>query len=252
MSILVDRITRVIARRVPMMGSLLCLGAGLLAATASPAQEYEGGPLIILSDEDGRGMTIGAQVDSRTDYVPADLSGRQIADEFKRLCLDTNFDKAALSAAADTSELDFTQSRVALPATGKLPAFDYDLAAAPSARAGIWLGDDTGLKGRPILIRTRGALVASGYGPFKARGRQCNFDLKVRGLVSAEELAARISEHVGGTPAKLVLKSSFADGHWTFSRADGIPLRLSFDVVDMNKPRQLVHIVLQEVVGKTK
>jgi hypothetical protein len=251
MSIPINASAKVMTRRRMAIRTSLTLLAGFLAASASHGQEYEGGPLIILSDEDGRGMTIGAPVDSRTDYVPADLTGRQIADEFKRLCLDTNFEKAALSAAADSSELGFTMSHLALPAVKKGPAFDYELAIAPAARAGIWLGDDAGLKGRPLFIRTRGAQLTSGYGPFKARGRQCNLDLKVRGLVAADELAARLSEHVGASPAKLVLKSSFADGHWTYSRA-GVSLRVSFSVVDMDTPRQLVHVVLQEVVGKTK
>jgi len=217
------------------------------------AQRGDGAvPVIILSDNYGRGISIGTQTDSRERLEPASVSGVQIADEFKRLCLDTNLDPAALVNAGAASSWGFSAVEVSLPQQGKVPAFRQSVLSSPSARASIWLGDDAGLRKRPILIRDRGALVTSGYGPFKASGNQCNLDLRASGLVTVEAFVARMSEHLGVRPTKLVAKRSFADGHWTAPTVGGPPMRVSFSAVDLTRSWQLVHIVLQAMPGPAR
>lgn len=225
--------------------------ATLLVFASGAAQAAPGQNLFILSDDSGRGMTIGEQVDSREHFAAAAHSGPDIADEFKRLCWDTKLDAAALAAAGSASRWGYNADSVTFEGGKKTPAFTQAVLAAPSARANIWTGDDVGLKGKPILIRDRGALVTSGYGPFKAAGRQCNFDLKTTALSDPAALVARLTEHLGQAPAKLVTKKSFADGHWNVSM-DGRPMRVFFSVVDVNKPSQLVHLVLQDIADEKR
>ncbi len=220
----------------------LVLAAGAAQASPDPA-------LLILSDDSGRGMTIGEQVDSREGYSAGAHSGAEIADEFKRLCWDTKLDAAALASAGASSSWGYRTDTVAFEPSKKEPAFAQAVLTAPSARASIWAGSDAGLKGKPILIRDRGALVSSGYGPFKAAGKQCNFDLKTTALADPAALVTRLTQHLGQAPAKLVSKKSFADGHWTVTSADNQPVRVSFSVVDVNKREQLVHLVVQEAAA---
>jgi hypothetical protein len=219
---------------------------------AVAATMFTGAPIVILSDEDGRGINIGLQQDAREAFEPAAYSGEQIADEFKRLCLDTAFAPDAFAAAGAQSPWQLASGTIALPAAGKIPAWDQPVLQSGSVRASLWLGDDSGLRKRPILIRTRGALVTSGYGPFKAEGKQCNLDLKLSGFSTADAFVARMNANLGVQPVKLVSKGSFADGHWLVPGAGGERVRVSFDAVDLKKSSQLLHVVAQVVPEKAK
>jgi hypothetical protein len=240
------------------MKSHAFLAASALAAMLCPASApavaspvLNDAPIVILSDEDGRGINIGLQEDAREAFEPASLSGEQIADEFKRLCLDTAFAPDAFAAAGAQSPWSLEAEIISLPAAGKTPAWDQPVLQSGSARASLWLGDDSGLKKRPLMIRTRGVNLASGYGPYKAQGKQCNFDLKLSSF-AADRFVVRMNEHLGAQPAKLVSKESFADGHWLIPGTGGESIRVSFDAVDMKKSAALLHIVAQTVVAKAK
>ena len=204
--------------------------------------------LFILSDDSGRGMTIGQQVDLRDSFAPVAMDGQQIADAFKALCLDTKLDPASFEAAAKASSLKLAKRDILLPALKKGVEFRFADFGSDSARASLWTGDDNGLKDRPIVIRSRGALVSSGYGPFKAAGAQCNLDLKVSGLNSVDALAGALSQHLAAQPAKLVSKPGFGDGYWEI-KTDAGPARVSFDAVDLKKSAALVHLVIQKTQG---
>ena len=215
------------------------------------AESDDDTPIVILSDEDGRGMHIGLQDDARDAFEPASWSGEQIADEFKRLCLDTAFAPDAFAAAGARSPWSLEPSTVSLEEAGKVPAWDQPVLESGSARASLWLGDDSGLKKRPMLIRTRGVNIGSGYGVYKARGKQCNLDLKLSGF-QAEAFVARMNANLGAQPVKAVVKESFADGHWVLPGTGGESVRVSFDAVDMKKSAALLHVVAQTVVPKAK
>jgi hypothetical protein len=232
---------------VPALVALLCPAS----APAIAAFDDGGASIVILSDGDGREMNVGLQEDAREAFEPASLSGEQIADEFKRLCLDTAFAPDAFAAAGAQSPLSLEAGTIALPAAGKTAAWDQPVLQSDSARVSLWLGDDSGLKKRPLMIRTRGVTLASGYGPYKAQGKQCNFDLKLSSF-AADNFVARMNEHLGAQPAKLVSKESFADGHWLIPGTGGESIRVSFDAVDMKKSAALLHIVAQTVAAKAK
>jgi hypothetical protein len=207
-------------------------------------------PIVILSDEDGRGINIGLQEDAREAFEPAAYSGEQIADEFKRLCLDTAFSPEAFAAAGAQSPWHLDSGTIALPAAGKVGAWEQPVLRSGSVRASLWLGDESGFRKRPILIRTRGALVSGPYGPFKASGKQCNLDLKLSGLSTVDGFVARMNANLAMEPAKLVSKAGFADGHWLLARPGSETVRVSFDAVDLKKEAQLVHVVAQSVPEK--
>ncbi|HEX9965011.1 MAG TPA: hypothetical protein VGB04_08505 [Allosphingosinicella sp.] len=224
----------------------------LLFAAAAPAAAADiHAPIVILSDEDGRGINIGLQEDAREAFEPAAYSGAQIADEFKRLCLDTAFAPEAFAAAGAQSPWRLAPGTIALKPAGKIPGWEQPVLQSGSARVSLWLGDDGALRKRPLMIRSRGALVMSGYGPYKARGKQCNLDLKLSGF-TADAFVARMNENLGAQPAKLVSKGSFADGHWLLSAAAGGTIRVTFDAVDLKKSEQLLHVVAQTVTEPAK
>lgn len=225
---------------------LRCLVWGLavgvpVGAAAAPAD----GDLILLSDKSGRGMTIGAQEDLRESFAPGTYDGARIADAFKALCVDTQFDPSRLRAAAEATGMGFVARELTRGGSKKAAPFALTTMVSPSARASIYLGQDAGLKGQPILIRDRGIYVGSGYGTYRATGRQCNLDLRVTGFSAVTALVEQLNRHLGAAPAKLASKAGFADGHWNLT-AGGAPARVSFAVVGMSKPNQLVHLVLQE------
>lgn len=106
-----------------MKSQLFLAAAALVALCPVPAAAKSGDdfPIVILSDEDGRGMHIGLQDDARDAFAPASLTGEQIADEFKRLCLDTGFAPDAFAAAAAASPWSLEPGTVAMEAAGKTP-----------------------------------------------------------------------------------------------------------------------------------
>lgn len=224
------------------MRPLLFAVAGLAAAPAPAAVATD---VLLLSDSYGRPMTVGSQVDVREGLSPTSMTGVTAAEAFANLCLSAEFSAAALEAAATASPLGFRMQEAVLPESGKNPAVRQARMAAPSALATFWTGDETGFKGRPIVIRSRGALVMGTYGPFKALGTQCNLSLALSGVSDLQPLADRLVVLTGGTPEKIVVKSGWADG--TIALADG--RRVTFAVVQADKPVSLVHFTVQKIEG---
>jgi hypothetical protein len=216
------------------------------AAAGASAQQFEGDRLI-LSNDWGNGATIGAMEDMRRDLPPADVSGPDVVAEFKRLCLDTNFDPAAHAQAALASGWGFERREVVLaPPGGKKPSFAFTDYRSASAITSLWRGENgEALKGWGYAARSRGAVIT---GPVKAKdlyAPQCNLSVATRGISDAAPLAAALEQALGQPAAKVVLKASFADGNWKIAGPSGETRRVSFDVVDMKKAIQLVHLTVQ-------
>jgi hypothetical protein len=232
-----------------MWGSGILLQAvavvAMAAAAAASAQGYEGDS-VILSNDWGNGATIGVMKDLREDFPPSELAGPEIVAEFKRLCLDTGMDADAHAKAALASEWGFESRAISVGGGGKKPAFAFTHFRSPSAISSLWRGENAeSLKGLGYAARSRGAVIT---GPVKAKdlyAPQCNLSLATRSLTDAAPLAAALEQALGQPAAKLVLKGSFADGHWKIAGASGEARRVSFDVVDMKKPIQLVHLTVQ-------
>ena len=228
--------------RLARVAATLAIGA----AAGASAQQFEG-TRIILSNDWGNGATIGGMEDMRRDFPPADVSGPEVVAEFKRLCLDTGFDPAAHAKAALASGWGFERREVALtPPGGKKPPFAFTHYRSASAITSLWRGENgEALKGWGYAARSRGAIIT---GPVKAKdlyAPQCNLSLATRGISDAAPLAAALEQALGQPAAKVVLKGSFADGHWKIATPSGEARRVTFDVVDMKKPIQLVHMTVQ-------
>ena len=228
-------------RRLARAAAALAIGAAAGASAQQPQADR-----LILSNDWGRGATVGAMEDLREDLPPADVSGPDVVAEFKRLCLDTNFDAAAHAQAALGSSWGFERREVLLAPGGKKPAFAFVDYRSGSAITSLWRGENgEALKGWGYAARSRGAIVT---GPVKAKdlyAPQCNLSVATRGVADAGPLAAALEQALGQPAAKAVLKGSFADGHWTIAAPSGETRRVSFDVVDMKKAIQLVHLTVQ-------
>jgi hypothetical protein len=220
--------------------ALLCAGGS--GANAQPPGEA----IVILSDDRGNEASIGAMRDLREGLTPAALAGPAIVDEFKRLCLDTGFDPAAHAAAAAASSWGFARVETVLPAErNRAEARMVDF-RAPSAISSLWRGENgDALRGRPYARRSRGVSFTSGVSPNDFWAPQCSLSLRVSGLTDAAPLAAALEAAIGAPATRAVLRDSFADGHWMIAAGSGPARRVSFDVVDMNRPAQLVHLTVQ-------
>jgi hypothetical protein len=219
--------------------------AAIGAAAAAATLQTSGGGLI-LSNSWGSGAHIGTGQDLREYLEPAPLSGPEIVAEFKRLCLDTGFDPAAHARAASGSAWQFKQNEIRLPGPGKQGGFAFADYRSRSAITSLWRGEGAeALKGRGYSSRTRGLIIT---GPVKAKdlyAPQCNLSLRTSGLSDAAPLAAALEQALGGPAAKVVLKTGYADGNWKIAGASGETRRVSFDVLEMKKPAQLVHLTVQ-------
>lgn len=214
-------------------------------AFAAYAQPPEGGSFI-LSDEYGRQTSVGVMRDLREDLIPAALTGAQIVDEFKRLCLDTDMGGAAHSAAASASSWGYSRHEAALPAERNRPAFAMADFRSPSAITSFWSGDNAdALRGRPYATRDRGASVTGPVNPRDLYAPQCSLSLKASGLTDAAPLAAALETAIGAPATRLVVRASFADGNWVLRSASGQARRVYFQVVDLRRPEQLVHLAVQ-------
>jgi len=212
------------------------------AAHAQPSGEA----IVILSDDRGNEASIGAMRDLREGLTPATLAGPAIVEEFRRLCLDTNFDAAAHEAAAAASSWGFARQEILLPAERNRPEARMIDFRAPSAITSLWRGENAeALRGRPYARRSRGVSFTSGVSPRDFWAPQCSLSLRVQGLTDAAPLAAALEAAIGAPPTRVVLRDSFADGHWMIAAGAGPARRVSFDVVDMKRPAQLVHLTVQ-------
>lgn len=229
--------------------SVVSLGAQAETASRDPFLAHDA--LFVLSDRHGRGITIGQHVDVREKLLAAPMSGTELADRFDQLCLKTNLDQAMLASVAGSNGTGLTSRETELtPHKGDM-SFQFNDYVSPSLRVSIWDGDDVGLKGRPTLIRDRGIDVLSQYDQSDAVGRQCNLDTKLSNFYSIQALVDRLTAHVGAPPVKIVIKKSFADGHWEIPGKSGF-LRVSFTAVDLKKPAALVHLTVQELQEKAR
>lgn len=215
-------------------------------ATAAGAAEMFVGGGFILSNDWGNAANIGDMSDIREGLQATAVSGPDIVAEFKRLCLDTQSDAAAHSQAALASSWGFKANSVSLPPSGKQGDFSFTDYRSPSAITSLWQGANVeALKNRPYAARSRGAVITGPVSIKNLYAPQCNLSLKARGLSDAAPLAAALEQALGQPATKVVLKTGFADGNWKIGGASGAARRVSFDVVDMKKAEQLVHLTVQ-------
>lgn len=224
--------------------AIAALGLASGIGAAAGAQTWE--PGLILSDDWGRIKQIGASGDLREGLDPVPVSGPDIVAEFKRLCLDTNFDAGAHAQAALGSTWRFSRHEIELSEGKKPTPLGFADYRSVSAITSLWNGESgEALKGRAYQTRTRNLIIT---GPVKVKdlyAPQCNLSLRTSGLADAAPLAAALEQALGGPAAKLVLKTGWADGDWKIAGPSGERRRVAFDITGMKKEAQLVHLTVQ-------
>lgn len=223
----------------------LAAALAIVPAAGVSAQQFQGDSLV-LSNDWGIGATIGAMEDLREELAPADLSGPEVVAEFKRLCLDTDLDAAAHARAALDSDWGFKRREVLLPPIANNPAFAFVDYRSGMAITSLWRGENRkALSGRAYMARMRRGSIT---GPVRSKdlyAPQCNLSVATRGMTDAAPLAAALEQTLGKPGAKVVLKGSFADGNWKIAAPSGEIRRVSFEVVDLKKAVQIVHLTVQ-------
>lgn len=232
-----------------MMNSLKWLAASLLVVSVAGTAQISS-TSALLSESDGRGMTVGDLNDLREGWRPEALTGAAIATEFSNLCLGSDFtlEEHARSAAAST--WDWKPAVSTLEATKKQPEVIIPHFENGYSRTTFWSGRTADLDKRPKSMRDRGAVITGPISAKRLASPQCNLDLKVAGFRSGEELASTLTLQLGAQPTKLVLKDGFADGWWDTRRPDGTTTRVWFSVVGMKQNEQLVHLSVVTVPTK--
>ncbi|MGZ8284608.1 MAG: hypothetical protein ACXW27_05745 [Allosphingosinicella sp.] len=219
--------------------------AGGVGLSGAASQDWE--PGVILSGDWPISTHIGASDDLRKGLDPVPVTGEEIVAEFKRLCLDTKLDSAAHAQAALGSSWRFKRNDIVLKKLTKHGEFTFTDYRSASAITSLWKGEGReALRARPYLAPTRGLIVSGPmFGLKDLHAPQCNLSLRTSGFDDAAPLVAALEQALGAAPAKAVLKSGWADGHWKIAGPPGETRRVSFDVIGMKKDTQLFHITLQ-------
>jgi hypothetical protein len=165
---------------------------------------------ITLTEGRGRPITIGYSTQLAEGLVPTSIAPQALVSEFKRLCLP---DPSGAPSRIEASPLMLQASEVVLPQDGKRSEMRVPRWRGQSAELTIWMNDDTNLKGRPIKIDERAYQVTGSYGPFNAKGEQCNLVVAVASFANAVQVSEALATTFGQL-GKLVVKNTFADGHW--------------------------------------
>lgn len=186
-------------------------------------------------------------------FVPADISGERLADEFKALCLDTGFDSAKLDAAVAKSGFKLAGRTLTIDAQkkGKVP-YVARIWHAAAARVHIWAGDTTGLDGYPSISRWRRGATISPFNTSRTLVPSCGLTVMARGFKSPDGFLKRLESFIGKPSTKIVTKPEWADGNWSLKDANGVETRISYSMVDFDKAEQLLHVSIATLPSKAK
>lgn len=190
------------------------------------------------------GETIGGA------FAPAPIEGDRLADEFKRLCLDTGFDDAKLRVATAGSSFAWQARTFEIRATKGAATYPLKLWSAPEARVQIWNGDTEALKNFPTYSRWRRGATISTFSSNRIRNPACNLTVMATGFRSPDDFLARMKQHLGSEPAKVVTKPEWADGYWSIAGDDGAELRIGYSMVSFDRPEQLLHVSVAKLPAR--
>jgi hypothetical protein len=195
---------------------------------------------VTLTADDGRPLIVGGETELGAGLQPTTLGSEAIANAFQAICLP---DPEGAAARLGGSELNLTSEDAVLPASGRTAEVRIAQWLGASAALSLWTGDEANLRGRPIAMPSRGATTAGPYGPFRARGAQCNLVVAVTDMAMAAELAEALAARLG-TPARLVSRRTFADGHWIVPGSDR-DIRINFTAPTTRGGPQPIHLSAQ-------
>lgn len=205
----------------------------------------EGTDALVATDRHGYPLFIQSGETIGTVFEPAPMPGEQLAAEFKKLCIDTEFDELKLASVATGSALGLSRRTIEIPAQKAGEAsFHANLWTSPAARVQIWSGDAPALNKRQTLSRWRNGATASVFRPSAAPGPSCGLTVMTTGFHSPAAFLAAMEGLLAAKPAKAVTKEQWADGHWTVAGGGGGETRVTYSMTDLNKAEQLLHIAV--------
>jgi hypothetical protein len=219
--------------------TLIALFVGTVAAPAL-------GQSVTLTADDGRPLIVGA-AELGSGLATSHLGGEAIVTEFRRLCLP---DPAGAPGRVDGSALGLKSNDAVFAPAGKQGEARVTRWSGPSAELSVWLEDDTNLRGRPVAIPSRGSTTTGPYGPFRAKGKQCNLVVVVKDFVTATQISDALTSAVG-PPGKLVAKKTFADGYWSVP-GSAPSVRINFTTPSIRDGPRPVHLSAQVVEKGSK
>ena len=216
--------------------------AGALIALAASMPAF--GQTVTLTKDDGRPLIVGDGTELGSGLSPSDLAGNAIVAEFQRLCMP---EPASAARRAANSTFALQPGEAIFAPLGKGGEARVTQWRGASALLSIWSGDDANLRGRPVAIPSRGSTTTGAYGPFRAKGEQCNLVVMVKDFATATQISDALTSAFGA-PGKLVAKKSFADGHWLVSGAAST-IRVNFTTPSGREGPRPVHLSAQVVEG---
>ena len=215
-------------------------GLLVLAATLSCGGAWSATPpgsKVVLSDKYARPATINVYFPEAPPLQASSIDGAGFAAEFKRLCLDTGFDKASFDAAAAKSGLGLAETAVDYPGARGVPAFRIEGWYGRSASARLWLGDSQALRKLPWEVVDSGVVIT---GPNKPPVPQCNLDLASTALTDWDSTVEAMNGAIGAV-GKAKRSKKWAQAGWSIPKGDS-RLVIGLRVDDLHKPSQTAHI----------
>lgn len=214
---------------------LVALAAMLTCAAASSATPP--GSQVVLSDKYARPAIINTYFPEAAPLQPSDIAGAAFAAEFKRLCLDTGFEKASFDEAAANSAFRLVETMLDYPGARGIPAFRIDGWYGRSAAARLWLGDSQLLRKLPWMVVDSGVVIS---GPQKPPVPQCNLDVASTSLTDWDSIVEAFNGAVGAS-GKAKRSKKWAQASWSIPKGES-RLVIGLRIEDLHKPGQTAHI----------
>jgi hypothetical protein len=139
-------------------------------------------------------------------FIPSDIGGERLADEFKLLSMDTEFDSEKLSVAVAKSGFKLTRKSLTIDALkkGKTP-YVARIWHGDEARVQIWTGDTTGLDGYPSISRWRRGATITPFKTSRTMVASCGLTIMARGFRSPDGFLKRLESIIGKPGTKIVM-----------------------------------------------
>lgn len=191
-------------------------------------------------------------------FQPATFDASRIASEFKRVCVDTNFNQEALDQAAGKLGRGLQRRQIVVADNNKRPgpSFETVMWLDPQLRVQLWRPLDPeqawwSLRGRQTVfgMGTKAMIDTRGYGLKTAPGPSCGFTMVVTGAHDAAPLISALTSVLGQAPADTSFESRrrFAFGHWRVPSSSGTRLQVDYGLFDLNRSEQGLHISARPV-----
>lgn len=235
--------------------------AGTLSAQSnmmSAKSEWRGTLLdgtnaIIATNKYGEPTFVKTETEVAEQFAPMSLAGDKLADEFKLLCLDTEFDQTLLEEAVGQSSISWIQREFVVDAVKqKWGQFHSELWTSAAARVQIWNGPNEALKNTQVISRWRKGMTVTVFSPKRILSPSCGLTVMTTDTNSPAAFLERLEFHLGVAPKKVVTKEKWADGHWMIDDKDGSSMRVGYSMTDLDKGEQLLHVSVASIASKKK